>query len=379
MANEPHVGWRFVSFDPSFARPISWVAWGALLGALATPACSDLRVAGATISDGGATLPAPTDDGGGAPEPAARLNPPDDTGLPAVTYRGVAAVSRERVFVVGDETILEFDGKTWRVVPVGGVVLYGAWADADDAWAVGVVKNTNTGVFMHRDANTWIQFATVPHGLRAIYGSGSFRMATGNDGVVYSGTLPQPFAKGSQLDRAPGIPETVASPILYGVAGNSPRDVVVAGDVGAFYRYRGGDQWATAIDPTDRTRAYRSVFGAPGAKLDVILGANYFGLWRYRGATDEAGNRIPTEMLYEERDSAFSSQEHVTGIWGTSAEHFVAVGTSGRLMVFERGKPVTVLTTRAGARDFFAVSGTSFEDVWVVGADGVILHGAIDG
>ena len=344
--------------------------------------CTELRRAAAITDDGGATLPTETveagvPDGGTDDSPLAALIPPDDT-LPKVTYRAVTAVSASQVFIVGDETIVEFNGTKWSVVPVGGTELYGVWADENDAWAVGMVKNTNTGVFMHREGGRWIQFANVPHGLRAIYGSGSFRMATGNDGAVYFGTLPKPFANGAQHERAPDVPETVASPILASVAGNSPTNVIVTGDVGVNYRYKPDGTWATLVDATDRTRAYRAAFALPGEALDVILGGNYYGLWRYRGQTDTEGNRIPMDMLFEERESPFSAREYITSVWGPSMDHFVAVGTSGRFMVSQAGKPITVLPTRAGSRDLYGVSGTSLRDVWVVGADGVILHGSAD-
>jgi hypothetical protein len=305
------------------------------------------------------------------------LAAPDDPDLPKVTYRAVTAVAPDRVFIVGDETILEFLGTKWRYIPVGGVELHGVWADADDAWAVGFRKNTNTGVIMWRQKSTWVEFETVPHGLRAIYGSGQFRMATGNDGAVYYGTLPQPFLNGRQLDRPPDIPETLLSPILYGVAGNSPSKIAVAGGVGSLYRYLGDEDWAGAIDSTDRSRAYRCVFAAPGDKLDTIVGANYYGLWHYRGAYDVEGNRLPMSKLFEDRDSITASEQSITSIWGPSIERFIAVGTAGRFIDFEYAKGPKILTTPAGSRDLYGVSATSFDDVWVVGADGLILHGAV--
>jgi hypothetical protein len=341
--------------------------------------CAELRRADVSVSSEGGADSDPDAGAADAPTDGAVLDlaPPSDDTLPKVTYRAVSAVAPDRVFIVGDETILEFVGTKWRYVPVGGVELHGVWADADDAWAVGFQKNTNTGVIMHRDKATWIQFATVPHGLRSIYGSGAFRMATGNDGAVYYGTLPTPFENGSQLERAPEIAETLFSPILSGVGGNSPDKLVVAGGVGAFYRYEGGEIWSTAVDPTDRSRAYRCVLGAPNPALDVVLGANYYGLWHYRGPTDAEGHRIPTEMLYEDRDSITSSEKSITSIWGTGVERFVAVGTAGRFITFEYGKTAKVLATPAGSRDLNGVSGTSFDDVWVVGAEGLILHGAV--
>jgi hypothetical protein len=344
---------------------------------LASSGCAELRRADVDGAADAATL---ADQSAEASTDAAflHLDPPDDNQLPKVTYRAVHAVSPTRVFIVGDEMILEFVGTKWKFAPVGGIELHGVWADADDAWAVGFKRNTNTGVIMHRVATTWVEFATVPHGLRSIWGSGAFRVATGNDGAVYSGTLPTPFANGKQFERAPDIEETLLSPILFGVAANSPSNIVVAGGLGAFYRFEGGGEtYTTVSDPSDRTRAYRSVFAAPSAQLGAVLGANYYGLWYYRGATDAQGNRIPTEMLYEDRDSVTSSEQSITSIWGTGVERFVAVGTGGRFMNVDYGKPPKVLATPAGARDLYGVSGTSFDDVWIVGADGVILHGAV--
>lgn len=359
-----------------FAAVIA-VAIGIAPACVLASGCAELRVADTSATSEGGTDPDAGVGDAAVDGPYLDLAPPSDAELPKVTYRAVTAVSPSRVFIVGDETILELVGTKWKYVPVGGVELHGVWADADDAWAVGFQKNTNTGVIMHRVAATWITFATVPHGLRSIYGSGTFRMTTGNDGAVYYGNIPTPFENGSQLERAPEVAETLLSPILYGVGGNAPDKLVVAGGVGAFYRYQGDVNWATAVDPTDRSRAYRCVFAAPNPALDVVLGANYYGIWHYRGPTDAEGHRIPTEMLYEDRDSITASEKSINAIWGTGVERFVAVGTAGRFITFEYGKTAKVLATPAGARDLHGVAGTSFDDVWVVGADGLILHGAV--
>src|SRR5688572_23479635 len=150
--------------------------------------CAELRRADlGTAPDAGS--PSDPDGEAGSIGDRLHLDPPSEE-LPKVTYRAVKAVAPDRVFIVGDEVILEFVGTKWKFTPVGGVELHGVWADAEDAWAVGFKRNTNTGVIMHREKTTWIEFATVPHGLRSIYGDGTFRMATGNDGAVYYGNIP---------------------------------------------------------------------------------------------------------------------------------------------------------------------------------------------
>ena len=350
------------------------------LSVLALAGCPDFRAGATEETDAAALVDA------GAPDvivPDERakglLQVPD---LPMVNYRGVWAVSPNRVAIVGDETILDYVDGSWNVTVVGGSELHGVWGDGEYMYAVGTFKQTNTGVIMlkTRKDRTWVQLATVPHGLRSVWGEGTFRMASGHDGVAYFGYERSPFKEGVQNDPIAGAPNTLFAPIMSSVGGNSRSHVIAAAGPGGWFGYD-GKNWKAFAANVDKTRSFRSVWGPPGDALDVIIGANYYGLWRFKGAKDANGKPIPTSILHEERSDPLRANQFINGIWGASQRDFLAVGTGGRLIVF-REKPdsdgVSILKTAAGARDLWSISGTNVSDVWIVGDDGVVLHGAVE-
>ena len=91
--------------------------------------------------------------------------------------------------------------------------------------------NTNSGPIFRRTANKrWIQIGTAPHGLRAVWGSGSTRYAAGNDGVVYSGPPNDPLGTGFQVEPNDLVAKTNFAPILFSIGGNDERCVMTAAD-----------------------------------------------------------------------------------------------------------------------------------------------------
>lgn len=300
--------------------------------------------------------------------------------LPAVDYRAVKAFSPSRAVIVGDETILDWRGGTdWTITPVSGALLTSVWGDETVTFAVGTLKDTNTGVIMIKSPKgpRWYQMANVPHGLRAVWGMDDFRVAAGNDGALYFGVGDLPFGKGVQWDRVDGTPAIPFAPIIGGVGGNSARHVVATLGFGGFMSYD-GSAWRGYRHGVDLTRSFRSVWGLPGDELNVVIGANYYGLWRFRGSRDSSGAPIPTLQLDEQRDDPALANCFINAMWGQYIDRIIAVGTAGRFMVHQENVPPQVLGTHAGASDLWGVSGTSEEDLWVVGDRGTVLHGPLD-
>lgn len=301
--------------------------------------------------------------------------------LPRVAYRAVHAISRSHVLIAGDETIVELVGGRFQITHVNGVELTGVWGDDEVGYAVGTYKGTNTGTIRmrRRSATAWTDLGSLQHGLRAVWGSGTFRVASGNDGAVYYGHEPDPFVTGMQLSPLPGVPSTIFSPILSGIGGNSPDLVLVAAGAGGWYRFD-GTNWLKGVLSGDLTRVYRSVWGRPGTALDVFIGGNYELVMRFPNfdaGVDADYDAASAELFHEERDDVTSGSRFVNSIWGESGAAIVAVGTTGRFMV-SKGRGLETYPTVAGSRDLWGVSGTSFDDVWIVGDDGVILHGPVD-
>ena len=312
---------------------------------------------------------------------------PAATDFPNASYRAVHAVSKNRVFVVGDESILEWDGKTWTKTTVGGVELNGVWGNETWALAVGSFKNSNRGVAMLRAPNRWVQFATVEHGLRSVWGSGTGDddrvVVVGNDGATYFGNPTRPMEKGVQQDVPADTPQaltqTLFFPVMAAVGGNSPNHVVVAGPVGTFYK-DDGTNWKGEVQKIDPTRTYSAVWGPLGKAFDVVLGANYYGLWYFAGTDTSAETGKPGSMLLmlnEERDDIQRAQQYIYGIWGESTSRFLAVGSSGRVMLFEGKEKPRIMDSPAGGHDLRGISGTGWDDLWVVGDDGIVLHGSL--
>jgi hypothetical protein len=350
---------------------------------LSLSACADLRSSPVPETRDAAASSPPTaaDDSAEASAPAPKYSLlPVAEKLPLTTYRAVFAVARDRVIVVGDETLLDWDGYRWTATIVSGVEFSGVWADDTLAYAVGTMRGTNRGLIYIRGPKTnWIEFASVEFGLRSIWGSERFRIATGNDGAAYFGFEPVPFKNAVKHERPPTAPPTLFAPILSQVGGNSAKHVIAAGGVGAFYGYDGAT-WKEYTENVDTTRVFRSVWGPPSSELDVFLGANYYGLWRFRGTKDPVtGERRPADIVHEERDEVIRANQSVNGIWGLDADRIVAVGTGGRLMTCNPATMITrIVPTPAGAYDLWGISGTAADDVWVVGDAGIVLHGSIE-
>src|SRR5262249_29648101 len=154
---------------------------------------------------------------------------------------------------------------------------------------------------------------------------------------------------------------TPNAPILYSVSGNSETAVLVAGDVDSFYFWDG--MWHSYADPTDRTRAYRAAFAASSTELEIYQGANYFGVLFFRGSGE------PMLQLNEEHDLAEKADKSLWGIWGPTNAQIVAVGDEGRIMTFDRGTQLVKTLRSPTTKSLYAIWGSSFDDVWIVGEE----------
>jgi hypothetical protein len=355
--------------------------------------CAELREGpGAPLAldggDGAAPDASEPEEAGGGPTALDMHAIPSPDEIPKVDYRAVYAEARDAVYVVGDETILTWDGATWSRTPVGGVELSGVWASGPLALAVGTFKGTNRGVAMIRSSDgSWVQFASVPHGLRSVFGSGHGPadrvIVVGNDGAMYYGDPDVPMGNGVQIAAPEGTPaaftESLFFPVLPAVGGNAPDRLLAAGPVGALYAFD-GTQWHAYAQHVDYTRTFSAVWGPLGGQWDLIVGANYYGLWKFTGGAKNpaTGDLAKLTMLNEERsDDVLRAQQFIYGVWGESTHRFIAVGSTGRVMLFDDGKPNRVLPSPVGARDLRAISATAMDDVWMVGDDGIVLHGAV--
>jgi hypothetical protein len=251
-----------------------------------------------------------------------------------------------------------------------GVDLASVWgASAREVYAVGTVKNTNRGMIFRKTTDIWVEFGTAPHGLRAVWGVGDTRYAGGNDGALYSGPSAAPFSTGVQVEKAPNVPDTLFAPIIHSIGGNNAQAVMLAGDIDTTFFFDG--TWHTYLDPIDRTRAFRAIFGAPGPSLEIYEGANYFGLWRFTGSQNGV------IQLNEEKDLPQNVDRSIWSIWGPNTDKIIAVGDGGRIMTFDKAsQKVTIIPSPTG-RNLYGVWGSSLDDVWIVGEGNIVLRGPL--
>jgi hypothetical protein len=291
----------------------------------------------------------------------------------AGALRGVWGTGDD-VYAVGENGVAHhFAGAvlTASVVLGAGNDMYGVWGSGPtDVWAVGTQRATLAGIMYHRTGENWVQFARPRFGLRSVWGVGDMRYASGLSGVIYSGPTAMPFANGVQADPNPNVAVTPNAPILYSISGNSENAVLAAGDLNIFYFWDG--TWHGFSDPTDRTRAYRAVFGAPSTETVIYQGANYFGLWLFRSSSE------PMLQLNEERDRLETAERSLWGIWGTSNERIIAVGDEGRIITYDRSTQVVRSHASPTNKSLYAIWGSSENDVWIVGEAGLILRGKIN-
>ncbi len=287
-------------------------------------------------------------------------------------WRAVWGSSPTHVYVAGEGGhMLAWDGTQLMRANLGsGNDLYGLWGSGGaDIWTVGTVRTTQTGVLFHKTDLVWIQFGTTKLGLRSVWGTATQRIAVGLSGGIFTGPVATPFAMGMQAQPNVDIPQTANAPILYSVGGNGDSSIMVAGDVDSTFYF--DTTWHAFEDPVDRTRAFRSIWGAPSATPSIYEGANYFGLWHFTSSTD------PVITLNEEQDQPENIDRSMWAIWGLDDQRIVAVGDAGRIMTFDAASQEVRVRASPTTRSLYGVWGSSFDDLWIVGEGGLILRGKI--
>lgn len=391
-----------------YTIPVSLLLRGCLIagvGASALFGCAGLfdldaleRADGGASSDDSATEPsadansgdAPNTTGGGSTFTQVAFDPP----LTSTLY-SVWARSATKVFAVGsDGLILESDGDAWSRYQIGeGIDLSSVWGTGSEIYAAGVRRDTKEGVLYQRNDATWAQVAVVPYGLRSVWGIDDARFVIGAEGAVYSGGPGHPMAQGFKELAPAGTTLDLRS-----VSGSSASSVFIAGGTNAYMTYDGA--WHLFADEVNPKRAFVSTWGVRGALFNVFVGANFYGLFQFNdidGPADASaqldapgvdvgdtgldvtpgGHRKLLLELNEEHNDPEDANRYIWGIWGDAA-HIVAVGTAGRLMTWSSTNWTRIFTSPCPGQTLYGVSGTSFDDLWLVGEGGTLLHGRVD-
>ena len=338
--------------------------------AAALASCSTFRTEAAPGSDASA----PGDDAGidAAPDSGFTVVNQGDAGAGAL--HALWASGPNDVYAAGDDgLVLHFTGDPTpaRVILGAGIDLGGIWGSGpNEILAVGTQRNTDNGPIFRRLNGRWIEIGIAPHGLRSVWGIGNLRVAGGNDGAIYHGPPDNPLGFGNQLGLPPEVQQTNFAPIIYSIGGNSESSAMAAADVDST-AWWDGTIWHSYDDPIDRTRAFRAIWGPAGDAVDLYEGANYYGLWHFTGKEN------PVVQVNEEKDSPDKFSRTIWGIWGPSKDKIVCVGDNGRIMTYDNTTQVVTVRPSPTGKNLYAVTGTSLDDVWIVGEDELVLHGRI--
>jgi photosystem II stability/assembly factor-like uncharacterized protein len=143
---------------------------------------------------------------------------------------------------------------------------------------------------------------------------------------------------------------------LYGVYVVSNSDVYIVGDEGVILRFTGTN---FATENSNTTSSLRTVF-VPKDGQPVAGGANGQ-LYRRVG-----GQWVSTQ--------ATGGGVTINDVWAASSSFQVAVGTNGTILVSTGTTWAPQTSNDVKLRDLYAVWGTGEDNVYCVGADGILIH-----
>lgn len=346
----------------------TWRGGSLVLAFVALAACAQLR--SNPVEDAGAVVDASTTRPATGDRSSFRVFREGGPGI-----NTVFGFASDDVYAGGENSLmLHWNGSVWEPITIAtGVEITSIWGRGPkDIYAVGVYKSSGRGIVYHYEGSGWLEEREFSNGLLFVRGVGDSIFVGGLKGVIHKKTPTRDWYQLIVLERSPHVEEGPNDPVLYGLAANAEDKMLVAGDLNLIYYFLGNGQWAPTYDPVDRTRAYKSAWAAPAQDWQVFVGANYNGVWLSSGKDE------PFTALHEEKDTKERQEESVWGIWGTSSTQVLFVGNAGRIMVFDGGDKHGVTRLPSPTDKLLSsVWGTSWDDVWIAGAGGVVLRGNV--
>jgi hypothetical protein len=221
--------------------------------------------------------------------------------------------------------------------------LSGVWGAApDDVWIVG--GRPGAGELYHYDGAAWTRVAP-PAGSDLLvwaYGFGPrdvFAVGVGGTAIHYDGSAWTALDTGTDAD-------------LWGVFGFAPDDLWVVGAVATgetaptILHYDGAAFTPYLLDPSQNTRAARSLFKVWGIDGTLFAVGQRGLIIRWDGSD-----------WVETPAGALADQDFVS-LWGTSADHIVAVGgrNNARIATWDGAAWTTLAPTGLGGLNAIAMS-----------------------
>lgn len=270
-----------------------------------------------------------------------------------------------------------------------GDTIHAAWSPDGGAttWLVG-----DGGLILRRTATGTTRVASGTRSpLRAVHGTGASDIwAVGGSALAETPEEKSVILHfdGSTWNRrgmlAAGLPATLSTSYevrdVY-AAGAQPGEVWVVGSGGVPWRWQGGSGWTSepvSIDyarfPNARYGDLRALFGF--AKDDVFA-IGSFGTVLHR---DASGWSLMRQFETEQPGYSGSSTSFnlLQDVWGPGPDHVFACGNSGQVYLLDRTRAAAdwEKVNDGGfifsAYDLSAMAGSGPDDVWFVGAGGVL-------
>jgi hypothetical protein len=308
------------------------------------------------------------------------------SGLPTgEIFYAVWAADTRNVFVVGTNGSHQdlYEGSWQRNDGIVGRDYYALWGDSlTDVYAVGVTHADQKGIIQHFDGKAWRDEYVADTELFGVWGAGNVVYAVGAKGQIYGkqkGTTTWAPRLSMGLPANTKVPVTDQSPVLYGISGNNQNDFAMAAGQDRVFHYEGSGNFVNLDPAVDRTIEFRAVWGPASTSTNIFFGTNYLGVtWlsapRPAPGLDAALKDDNLVRLHTDQ-SAGAKDLFINGIWGTPARAIFA-GDKGHIFTFDIATDKFSAVSSPTQQDLLGVGGTSLSDVWIVGANELILHGA---
>jgi hypothetical protein len=303
---------------------------------------------------------------------------------PATSLHGVLALGRADALVVGDATLLLYNGDDW-IIPAGipkldGVTLGGVWGTSDADLFI-ATKNSPDGDILHYDGSAWSTTAagSASEGMNAVFG------VTDHD--VYAVGLRFGFVTtgvARHFDGATWATTDVGPPggQLLGVWASADRAIAVGSipgpgtppsSIGAAFRSDAGGVWMTEMLPSG-TPVLTGVWGSSDQDIYAV-GRSSSGLVptivHYDGMTWTTLGVCPGSPCF---DPLTSTSVPLSGISGTGANNIFAAGDSGAIVHYDGTQwSVVPMTATPPPTPLVGVSAlASPAEAFAVGVNGAI-------
>ena len=308
------------------------------------------------------------------------------TGGSSDSLLAVWGADATHVFAVGTNDLrYEYDGSQWSRFnqSVLGRDFHAVWGrSATDVYAVGEIVATQQGIVLHFDGQSWRDEYVAATPLYSVWGDGTIVVAVGPKGMLYGkadGTTDWAMRLGQPLPANPDVTQGPDDPVLWGVAGSTADDFALAAGVDRVFHWEPPN--FVNLDPTvDKTRTFDCVFAVPGSKpTTYFFGTNYLGLTWLANSGPPDADLVNGSMfdIFQDRSSPNAGSLFIRGIWGDSSR-VVFVGDQSHIGLYDpvANEPSTVPSPIDGV-SFGGVWGSSMSDLWIVGSNETILHGAL--